>query len=173
MKADHGIPLISDEAANYDAKHEKTITEISRRIEARRGLIGIEWVEDDEDDSNEEGRAVRVLDYACGTGSMSRVSPGHFLPCDCLNLEYTEDFSRGRSVSFLFVFLPILSTRKLTSIGMDRPLRRTLRNAWALTSPRRWWACTTRARVIRYAITTRPESPRPFHDFHVPVLSVD
>lgn len=91
VKADHGIPL-SDEAANYDAKHEKTITEISRRIEARRALIGVEWVEDDEDDSNEEGRAVRVLDYACGTGSMSRVSPGPFLPCDCLNVEYTKDF---------------------------------------------------------------------------------
>lgn len=79
----------SNEAADYDAKHEKTTAEIARRIEARRGLIGVEWLEED-DSSDEEGvstaeaapgRAVRVLDYACGTGSMSRVSPGPVLPC--------------------------------------------------------------------------------------------
>lgn len=69
------IEPFSNEAANYDAKHEKTIAEIGRRLEARRGLIGVEWVEDD-DGSDEKGRAVRVLDYACGTGSMSRVSTG-------------------------------------------------------------------------------------------------
>lgn len=68
-------------------KHEKTIAEIARRIEARRGLIGVQWLEE-EDGPGEEGgaapgRAVRVLDYACGTGSMSRVSPGPcFPPCD-------------------------------------------------------------------------------------------
>lgn len=70
----------SNEAANYDAKHEKATAEISKRIEARRDFIGVEWVEDDSsEDGNGEAdpkatRAVRLLDYACGTGAMSRVS---------------------------------------------------------------------------------------------------
>ncbi|ROW10577.1 hypothetical protein VMCG_01731 [Cytospora schulzeri] len=70
-----------NEAANYDAKHEKTTEEIARRIEARRDFIGLDWIEDD-DSSEDEGddshrqpsRTVKILDYACGTGSMSRVS---------------------------------------------------------------------------------------------------
>lgn len=66
----------SDEAANYDAKHEKATAEIVRRIEARRDFIGVDWIKDDSsDDEGDAGptRAVRVLDYACGTGAMSRV----------------------------------------------------------------------------------------------------
>lgn len=79
----------SNEAATYDAKHESTIEEIARRIEARRDFIGVDWVEDDsssggddegDDGGDEPSRPVRILDYACGTGSMSRVSllPGFF-----------------------------------------------------------------------------------------------
>lgn len=70
----------SNEAANYDAKHEKATAEIAKRIEARRDFIGVEWIEDDssEDEDGEAEsevtRAVRLLDYACGTGAMSRVS---------------------------------------------------------------------------------------------------
>lgn len=70
----------SNEAANYDAKHEKTIAEIGRRIEARRDFIGVEWIEDDSSEDEDDdadanpGRIVRLLDYACGTGAMSRVS---------------------------------------------------------------------------------------------------
>ncbi|POS80515.1 hypothetical protein DHEL01_v201083 [Diaporthe helianthi] len=79
-----------NEAANYDAKHDKTAAEIARRIEARRGLIGVEWVEDDEDDdddsSDEEGRSVRVLDYACGTGSMSRAFAPYTTQCVGIDL---------------------------------------------------------------------------------------
>lgn len=62
-----------------------------KRIQERRDFIGVQWVEDDDDDetSDEEGvisdgkrkekpgeataRSVRLLDYACGTGAMSRV----------------------------------------------------------------------------------------------------
>lgn len=69
----------SEEAANYDAKHEKASAEIVRRIEARRSLIGVDWVEDDsgdEEDDRTDGqptKSVRLLDYACGTGAMTRV----------------------------------------------------------------------------------------------------
>ncbi|KAK7743767.1 hypothetical protein SLS53_003786 [Cytospora paraplurivora] len=76
-----------NEAAGYDARHEKTTEEIARRIEARRDFIGVDWVEDDstseDEDEDEEdndahhgppppGKTVKILDYACGTGSMSR-----------------------------------------------------------------------------------------------------
>ncbi|KUI72695.1 hypothetical protein VM1G_08107 [Cytospora mali] len=69
-----------NEAAHYDAKHEKTTEEIARRIETRRDFIGVDWIEDDDSSEDENGddthrqphRTVKVLDYACGTGSMSR-----------------------------------------------------------------------------------------------------
>lgn len=81
----------SNEAEIYDAKHEKTTLEIVRRVQARRDFIGVDWIEDDSDDDDDDGeddgeeqqrsmgaskgpsRSVRVLDYACGTGAMSRV----------------------------------------------------------------------------------------------------
>lgn len=75
------ICTASEEAANYDAKHAKTTAEIARRIEARLDFIGAPWVEDDDNsfdnDADQAGtrpvRAVRLLDYACGTGSMTMV----------------------------------------------------------------------------------------------------
>lgn len=55
-------------------------------IQERLDFIGVDWVAD-EDDGNDQGnssgssaaasapsREVRLLDYACGTGLMSRVS---------------------------------------------------------------------------------------------------
>lgn len=69
------------EATSYDAKHEKATQEIARRIESKLDFIGVPWVEDDDSEGDDEGNAdeksqrqVRLLDYACGTGSMSRVS---------------------------------------------------------------------------------------------------
>ncbi|KAJ0123706.1 methyltransferase-like protein [Diaporthe amygdali] len=78
-----------NEAADYDAKHEKTIDEIARRIEARMALIGVEWIEDDSSDAEGDtapGRAVRVLDYACGTGSMSRAFAPYTTQCVGIDL---------------------------------------------------------------------------------------
>lgn len=81
------------EAANYDAKHEKAAGEIARRIHAKFDFIGVDWVEDDSSEDEEcsasgeePEREVRFLDYACGTGSMSRVSlpsPISFLVAAC------------------------------------------------------------------------------------------
>lgn len=48
-----------------------------QRIRAERDFIGADWVdEDDEDDEDGEAgttKSVRLLDYACGTGNISRV----------------------------------------------------------------------------------------------------
>lgn len=40
------------------------------RIQARRDFIGADWVEDEDE---EGAKSVRFLDYACGTGLLSRV----------------------------------------------------------------------------------------------------
>ncbi|KAI3399529.1 hypothetical protein diail_6551 [Diaporthe ilicicola] len=69
-----------NEAADYDAKHEKTTAEIARRIEARRGLIGVEWIEDDS--SGDEG------------GSTANATPGRaaFAPytTQCVGIDLSE-----------------------------------------------------------------------------------
>lgn len=60
--------------------------------------------------------------------------------------------------SFFFVFAPLLKMQT-NQYRSDRPLRRTLRNVWALTSLKRWWACTIHVLVIRYAFATYPDTP--------------
>jgi hypothetical protein len=50
-------------------------------IKSRRDWMGSNWIEDDSDDesspttSEASAKSVRLLDYACGTGMVSRVSP--------------------------------------------------------------------------------------------------
>lgn len=73
-------------AAEYDAKYEKTILQLEKEIRKRKDFIGADWVIDDDDDDDDsenesaaqptaaKGRSVRLLDYACGTGLISRVS---------------------------------------------------------------------------------------------------
>lgn len=72
----------SGEAASYDEKHRKLNDRLTRELQARLDFIGVDWASDDDDsDEDDEGEAkkkprreVRLLDYACGTGMMSRVS---------------------------------------------------------------------------------------------------
>ncbi|EQB51618.1 hypothetical protein CGLO_08827 [Colletotrichum gloeosporioides Cg-14] len=77
-------------AAEYDSKYEKTILQLEREIRKRKGFIGVDWVDEDDDEDEDEGdedsgkpaaaetnpaadsRPVRLLDYACGTGLISR-----------------------------------------------------------------------------------------------------
>ncbi|KAK1460986.1 methyltransferase domain-containing protein [Colletotrichum melonis] len=69
-------------AAEYDTKYEKTILQLEKEIRKRKDFIGADWVIDDDDDDSESesaaqstaanGRSVRLLDYACGTGLISR-----------------------------------------------------------------------------------------------------
>ncbi|EFQ29476.1 methyltransferase domain-containing protein [Colletotrichum graminicola] len=71
-------------AAEYDARYEKTMLQLEREIRKRKDFIGADWVVD-EDDGGEggsedeaaqlpasDGKRVRLLDYACGTGLISR-----------------------------------------------------------------------------------------------------
>jgi hypothetical protein len=79
-------PLDSKLASDYDSRFEKTVTQLIDEIQKRRYFISVDWIEDDSDDEDEiEGRAaavkdkkdeqapIRLLDYACGTGLVSRV----------------------------------------------------------------------------------------------------
>ncbi|KAI1433673.1 S-adenosyl-L-methionine-dependent methyltransferase [Xylaria sp. CBS 124048] len=105
--------VFNEEAANYDDKHRKLINRLTRELQARLDFIGVDWASDDEEedehgdedgdgdsdkDSNDEGdekesepprkREVRLLDYACGTGVISRV----FAPytTQCVGMDISE-----------------------------------------------------------------------------------
>lgn len=76
------LTAVSDEAANYDSKHEKSLRQLTEAIHAKLEFIGAEWVdgEDEDDDDGPENektdsdpKRLRLLDYACGTGMISRV----------------------------------------------------------------------------------------------------
>jgi hypothetical protein len=69
----------SKESATYDSRHEKTLDKIIEDIRSHLEFIGDDWVSDDDTDEDDErtedkpSKAVRLLDYACGTGTISRV----------------------------------------------------------------------------------------------------
>ncbi|KAI1755833.1 S-adenosyl-L-methionine-dependent methyltransferase [Xylaria castorea] len=87
--ADINRSIFNEEAASYDDKHRKLNERLTRELQARLDFIGVDWASDDED-SNEEGeddsnkkpgREVRLLDYACGTGMMSRALLSYTTQC--------------------------------------------------------------------------------------------
>lgn len=80
-------------AAQYDTKFEKSLQQLTEAIQSRLDFIGVDWADDDDDDDDNDdqqdsdeknkednartpndSRQVRLLDYACGTGMISRVS---------------------------------------------------------------------------------------------------
>ncbi|PBP22372.1 ubiquitin carboxyl-terminal hydrolase 14 [Diplocarpon rosae] len=77
------IPLptaagLADEAAStYNSRFGKTIQQIIEQIQKHRQWLGVDWVEESAGDEDEKSppalhKAVRLLDYACGTGLVSR-----------------------------------------------------------------------------------------------------
>ncbi|KAI8966363.1 S-adenosyl-L-methionine-dependent methyltransferase [Daldinia sp. FL1419] len=71
----------NEEASTYDSKHGKLNERLMEEIQARLDWIGVDWADDDDDDDSSEDaksnptkshKEVRLLDYACGTGAMSR-----------------------------------------------------------------------------------------------------
>ncbi|KAK5626913.1 hypothetical protein RRF57_002628 [Xylaria bambusicola] len=87
----------SEEAASYDDKHRKLNERLTRELQARLDFIGVDWASDDEDSDTEQGkdierkstREVKLLDYACGTGMMSRA----LLPytTQCVGMDISEE----------------------------------------------------------------------------------
>jgi len=63
----------NEAASTYNSKFGKTILQIIEEIQARRNWIGVDWIDDSEDESSSKPqKTVRLLDYACGTGLVSR-----------------------------------------------------------------------------------------------------
>ncbi|KAI8951560.1 S-adenosyl-L-methionine-dependent methyltransferase [Xylaria longipes] len=95
--ADINRLTFNEEAASYDDKHRKLHERLTRELQARLDFIGVDWASDDED-SNEEGgddnnekprREVRLLDYACGTGMMSRALAPY--TTQCIGMDISEE----------------------------------------------------------------------------------
>ncbi|KAI1131047.1 S-adenosyl-L-methionine-dependent methyltransferase [Nemania abortiva] len=95
--ADINRSIFNEEAASYDEKHRKLNERLTRELQARLDFIGVDWASDDEDSDGEgEGgdnkkprREVRLLDYACGTGMMSRALAPYTTQCVGIDLSET------------------------------------------------------------------------------------
>ncbi|KAI0012028.1 S-adenosyl-L-methionine-dependent methyltransferase [Xylariaceae sp. FL0662B] len=82
-----------EEAAVYDSKHAKVNERLTKELQSRLDFIGVDWASDDEDDdsgdevdgkpksTSKPKREVRLLDYACGTGMMSRAFAPYTTQC--------------------------------------------------------------------------------------------
>ncbi|OTB07344.1 hypothetical protein M426DRAFT_20052 [Hypoxylon sp. CI-4A] len=101
----------NEEASTYDAKHSKLDRRLTQEIQARLDWIGVDWApteedDDDSDDSDESDsgneskpeeeraaapprREVRMLDYACGTGMMSRALAPY--TTQCIGIDISEN----------------------------------------------------------------------------------
>ncbi|KAK1758358.1 S-adenosyl-L-methionine-dependent methyltransferase [Echria macrotheca] len=96
MASDQNKAYFNDQAASYDSKHEKTIEHIIEEIRSRLDFIGVDWVDDDDDDASDGDaggadektprKTVRLLDYACGTGLVSRALAPHTTQCIGIDL---------------------------------------------------------------------------------------
>ncbi|KAH7358628.1 methyltransferase domain-containing protein [Plectosphaerella cucumerina] len=91
-------------ASDYDSRFEKTVTQLIDEIQKRRYFISVDWIEDDSDDEDEiEGRAaavkdkkdeqapIRLLDYACGTGLVSRALAQY--TTQCVGIDLSENMA--------------------------------------------------------------------------------
>ncbi|KAI1164904.1 S-adenosyl-L-methionine-dependent methyltransferase [Nemania serpens] len=89
--------IFNGEAASYDEKHRKLNDRLTRELQARLDFIGVDWASDDDDsDEDDEGEAkkkprreVRLLDYACGTGMMSRALAPY--TTHCIGMDISEE----------------------------------------------------------------------------------
>ncbi|KAM0280137.1 hypothetical protein ACHAQH_004209 [Verticillium albo-atrum] len=81
-------------ASEYDRRFEKTINQLAQEIQNRRDFIGVDWVQEDSDDDDDDddhdndenartgdGKTVKLLDYACGTGLVSRALAQYTTQC--------------------------------------------------------------------------------------------
>ncbi|KAK2035360.1 S-adenosyl-L-methionine-dependent methyltransferase [Colletotrichum zoysiae] len=93
-------------AAEYDARYEKTTLQLEREVRKRKDFIAADWVADEDDDDDDDGgevgsedeavrlsaadgKRVRLLDYACGTGLISRALAQ--FTTDCVGIDISEN----------------------------------------------------------------------------------
>ncbi|KAL2758353.1 hypothetical protein ACRALDRAFT_1068705 [Sodiomyces alcalophilus JCM 7366] len=74
-------------AADYDSRFEKTVDQLVREIRKRKQLISNHWVEEEEDDNERTGpKTIKLLDYACGTGLISRALAQYTTQCTGIDI---------------------------------------------------------------------------------------
>ncbi|CZR51472.1 uncharacterized protein PAC_01348 [Phialocephala subalpina] len=82
----------NEAASTYNTKFSKTIQQIISEIQKRKDWIGVDWAEDisDTEDANTSTpkKTVRLLDYACGTGLVSRALAPYVT--QCVGIDLTE-----------------------------------------------------------------------------------
>ena len=64
------LTYISEQSANYDSKHERVAQIVKKALEERKDWIEVRWAKDND---LHFGRETRLLDYACGTGSITKI----------------------------------------------------------------------------------------------------
>ncbi|RYO85029.1 hypothetical protein DL766_005670 [Monosporascus sp. MC13-8B] len=103
-------PGKSEQAATYDSRNEKLLERMTAELRSRLDFIGVDWDDEDEDDDDDQGEdggngdsagpkdaqaqaekkkkkeQVRLLDYACGTGMMSRALAPYVTQCVGIDL---------------------------------------------------------------------------------------
>ncbi|RYP78135.1 hypothetical protein DL770_006925 [Monosporascus sp. CRB-9-2] len=98
--------LFDEQAATYDSRNGKLLERLTAELRSRLDFIGVDWDDDgeDSDDERENGefaepkgtqaqaekkkkkKQVRLLDYACGTGMMSRALAPYVTQCVGIDL---------------------------------------------------------------------------------------
>ncbi|RYP36505.1 hypothetical protein DL768_010938 [Monosporascus sp. mg162] len=94
-----------EQAATYDSRHEKLLERLTAEMRSRLDFIGVDW--DDEEGGNggnggngdsaepkvtqvqaekKKEKKVRLLDYACGTGMMSKALAPYVTQCVGIDL---------------------------------------------------------------------------------------
>jgi SAM-dependent methyltransferase len=90
MASEQNKAFFNHEAATYDSKHERTLAQIVKEIQSRLEFIGADWVDDDESGDEEQNHTpkkhVRLLDYASGTGVISRALGPYVTQCVGIDL---------------------------------------------------------------------------------------
>ncbi|KAH8597863.1 S-adenosyl-L-methionine-dependent methyltransferase [Bisporella sp. PMI_857] len=93
----------NEEASTYNKRFSKTILQVIDEIQDRRDWIGVDWLEESSEDGSEDGskakpssaahstdvheeKTVRLLDYACGTGLVSRALAPYVTQCIGIDL---------------------------------------------------------------------------------------
>ncbi|RYP06727.1 hypothetical protein DL764_002979 [Monosporascus ibericus] len=109
---DHANPVdanrshFDEQAATYDSRHGKLLERLTAELRSRLDFIGVDWDDEDEDkggnggngnsaepkdaqaqaENNKKKKQVRLLDYACGTGMMSRALAPYVTRCVGIDL---------------------------------------------------------------------------------------
>ncbi|KAK0612318.1 S-adenosyl-L-methionine-dependent methyltransferase [Bombardia bombarda] len=95
MASELNKEFFNQEASSYEDKHQKTLQDIAIKIQSKLDFIGVDWAEDDGDEDDDDvddkkastpARPVRLLDYACGTGSVTTALAQYTTQCVGIDL---------------------------------------------------------------------------------------